>query len=73
MSGPSLSHTIVSMQSAISRVMHPVTNLAARFARFTEIRRQRRMLLSLNDRQLSDIGITRADAEEEYNRSFKIL
>ena len=53
--------------------MHPVTNLAARFARFTALRRQRRMLLSLNDRQLSDIGITRADAEEEYNRSFKIL
>lgn len=72
-SGPSLSPAVISVQSAVSQIMHPVTNLAARFARFTALRRQRRMLLSLNDRQLSDIGITRADAEEEYNRSFKIL
>jgi len=72
-SGSSLSHAAVSVKSAINQIMHPVTNLAARFARFTALRRQRRMLLSLDDRQLLDIGITRADAEEEYRQSFKIL
>jgi uncharacterized protein YjiS (DUF1127 family) len=35
-----------------------------------EIARQRRALLTLNDRMLKDIGITRADAEREASRPF---
>lgn len=50
-----------------------INELAERFSHFVAARRQRRMLLSLNDQQLLDIGLTRADAEEEYRRSFKLL
>lgn len=50
-----------------------LNSLAERFSRFTALRRQRRMLLTLSDQQLLDIGLTRADAEEEYRQSFKLL
>jgi uncharacterized protein YjiS (DUF1127 family) len=32
--------------------------------------RQRRDLIALNDHQLHDIGISRADAEREWNKPF---
>jgi len=37
---------------------------------FVEVARQRRTLLTLDDRALKDIGISRADAHREGNRSF---
>jgi uncharacterized protein YjiS (DUF1127 family) len=39
-------------------------------ARWQELARQRRSLLSLDDRMLKDIGITRADATREGTRPF---
>lgn len=56
-----------------TRLVSSLNNLSDRYARFVAIRRQRRILLSLSDAQLFDIGLTRADAEEEYRRSFKLL
>ncbi|MEK9843583.1 DUF1127 domain-containing protein [Thalassospira sp.] len=61
----------------ITRRLHHIpgliNTLADRYARFVAVRRQRRTLLSLTDAQLLDIGLTRADAEEEYRRSFNLL
>ena len=72
-SATSLSNVTASLHSAAVWLTNHLTLQVERFARFTEIRRQRRMLLTLNDQQLRDIGITRADAEEEYRRSFKSI
>ena len=61
---------------ALLRPAHLVASLntlSDRYARFVAIRRQRRDLLVLTDAQLLDIGLTRADAEEEYRQSFKLL
>ena len=44
--------------------------LLERVALWMEVRRQRRQLASLNDAMLRDIGISRADAEGEYQRHF---
>lgn len=68
-------HTLSTI--TITRRLHHIPGLinilADRYARFVAIRRQRRTLLSLTDAQLLDIGLTRADAEEEYRRSFNLL
>ena len=42
----------------------------ARLLRWHELARQRRTLLTLNDRMLKDIGVTRAEAEREASRPF---
>ena len=42
----------------------------ARLLRWHELARQRRALLTLNDRMLKDIGVTRAEAEREAGRPF---
>jgi uncharacterized protein YjiS (DUF1127 family) len=44
------------------------TSLWSRLERVMEVRRQRRALLSLDDRMLKDIGLSRADAWLEGNR-----
>jgi uncharacterized protein YjiS (DUF1127 family) len=41
-----------------------------RLLRWHELARQRRALLTLDDRMLKDIGVTRAEAEREAGRSF---
>lgn len=41
-----------------------------RALRWREVARQRRALLALNDRMLKDIGISRAEAEQEARRPF---
>ncbi len=41
-----------------------------RFATWSERRRQRRALEALPDHLLSDIGISRADAEQEAHKPF---
>ncbi len=72
-------HNAHSTLSTVATLLHPaqliafLNNLADRYARFVDIRRQRRTLLSLSDAQLLDIGLSRADAEEEYRQSFKLL
>ena len=42
----------------------------ARLLCWHELARQRRALLTLNDRMLKDIGATRAEAEREAGRPF---
>jgi uncharacterized protein YjiS (DUF1127 family) len=42
----------------------------ARLMRWHELSRQRRALLTLNERMLKDIGITRGEAELEARRPF---
>jgi len=44
------------------------TSLWARLERVLEVRRQRRALLSLDERMLKDVGLTRSDAWLEGNR-----
>lgn len=44
--------------------------LIQRLLRWQELRRQRRELLRLDDRMLSDLGISRADAWREAHRPF---
>jgi uncharacterized protein YjiS (DUF1127 family) len=55
----------------------PVAGHAARlarwreaFARWRERRRSRQMLLTLDDRTLRDIGLTRLDAWQEWKKPF---
>ncbi len=45
-------------------------SLFDRFATWSERRRQRRALEALPDHLLSDIGISRADAEQEAHKPF---
>jgi uncharacterized protein YjiS (DUF1127 family) len=47
-----------------------VSVAVARLLRWHELARQRRMLLTLDERMLKDIGITRAEAEREAGRPF---
>ncbi len=49
---------------------HWLTTLFDRFATWSERRRQRRALEALPDHLLSDIGISRADAEQEAHKPF---
>lgn len=46
------------------------TWVLARIWAWSEVRRQRRQLLTLDERALQDIGISRADAEREAARPF---
>ncbi|ALG71600.1 hypothetical protein VY88_00235 [Azospirillum thiophilum] len=47
-----------------------LVSLFDRFATWSERRRQRRALEALPDHLLSDIGISRADAEQESHKPF---
>lgn len=51
-------------------VGHWMIDLFDRFATWSERRRQRRALEALPDHLLSDIGISRADAEQEAHKPF---
>ncbi|MCG6857715.1 MAG: DUF1127 domain-containing protein [Salaquimonas sp.] len=42
----------------------------SRFAKAAELRRSRKALMQLSDRQLRDIGVTRDEAAREANRPF---
>ncbi len=48
--------------NAAQQLWCQVKQFAYRFQRWGEIQGQRRQLLSMNDRMLKDIGISRADA-----------
>jgi uncharacterized protein YjiS (DUF1127 family) len=52
------------------RLQSLVAIAALRLLRWRELARQRRALLTLDDRMLKDIGITRVDAECEARRPF---
>ncbi|NIY77208.1 DUF1127 domain-containing protein [Thalassospira sp. HF15] len=56
----------------ITNIFGRLNDFSNRFARLLAVREERRMLLKMTDAQLSDIGITRAQAEEEYRQSFKL-
>ena len=47
-----------------------ITHLILKLLRWLELIEQRRRLLQLDDRMLKDIGVSRADAERESQRSF---
>ncbi|ANC91398.1 DUF1127 domain-containing protein [Azospirillum humicireducens] len=49
---------------------HWMIALFDRFATWSERRRQRRTLQSMPDHLLSDIGISRVDAEQEAHKPF---
>jgi uncharacterized protein YjiS (DUF1127 family) len=49
---------------------HTLARMVDTFALWHERDRQRRVLLTLDDRLLSDIGVTRAEAEGEAARPF---
>lgn len=53
-----------------SRTPRVASSLLQRFVRLWEQRRERSELLSLTERELKDIGITRYDAEMEARRPF---
>lgn len=55
----------------VTRDIGPYVREASdRLHEWRERRAQRRALLRLDDRMLSDIGISRADAEEEHRKPF---
>ena len=55
-----------------TKVLGQLNDLSDRFARSLAVRQERQMLLRMSDHQLADIGITRAQAEEEYRQSFTL-
>ena len=55
---------------SIRGVTRRVTGLLAHFLACVEVARQRRQLLTLDDRALKDIGIGRAEATGEALRGF---
>ena len=61
-----------SIRTLITTLVSRLNDLSNRFARLLAVREERRMLLRMSDQQLADIGITRAQAEEEYRQSFPL-
>lgn len=60
----------LSRNSWISSLAKTLADYVADYRLKTRIRAERRLLASLDDRILKDIGITRADAFLEASRSF---
>lgn len=58
------------LQSLAIAVVRQTTRALAMLLYWHDISRERRALLELDDRMLRDIGITRADAEQEAGRPF---
>jgi len=50
--------------------IHPVAAAIALIARWIERARQRRALVGLDDHVLRDIGVTRVEAEREWEKPF---
>ncbi|WP_202901475.1 DUF1127 domain-containing protein [Thalassospira australica] len=61
-----------SMRTFIAKVFGRLNEFSNHVVRLLAVREERRMLLRMSDHQLADIGITRAQAEEEYRQSFKL-
>jgi uncharacterized protein YjiS (DUF1127 family) len=61
-----------SIRTYVTNAIGRLNDLSDRFAKLLAVREERRMLLRMSDYQLLDIGITRAQAEEEYRQSFKL-
>lgn len=65
-------HTDHKQSATVLRLVNArLGDIAAKFADILDKRKQRRALLRLSDHMLCDIGLTRADAEEEYRNNFK--
>jgi uncharacterized protein YjiS (DUF1127 family) len=58
------------LQSLAIVAVRRTTRALAMLLYWHDISRERRALLELDDRMLRDIGITRADAEQEAGRPF---
>ncbi len=58
------------MSRAVSRAMANIGHVAATLSLWRSRRRERQALRKLEDHQLSDIGITKAEALEEANKPF---
>jgi uncharacterized protein YjiS (DUF1127 family) len=58
------------LQSLALAAVRQATRALAMLLYWHDISRERRALLGLDDRMLRDIGITRADAEQEAGRPF---
>jgi uncharacterized protein YjiS (DUF1127 family) len=54
-----------SLQNVINTVVSTIADTLAK-------RAQRRALMRLSDAQLSDIGLSRSDAEAEYRKSYPL-
>ncbi|MEB0048477.1 MULTISPECIES: DUF1127 domain-containing protein [unclassified Pseudomonas] len=50
--------------------IHAVSDLLHKFGRWYELHRERELLASLSDEALKDIGVSRADVEQESIRPF---
>jgi uncharacterized protein YjiS (DUF1127 family) len=65
---------VAEMAEPIEPTTAKVTSFSANFAALIRkalaVRRERRALLSLDERMLADIGLSRADAYRESHRSF---
>jgi uncharacterized protein YjiS (DUF1127 family) len=57
----------------LSPARSPLSNLGELLADYAQLRRERRELLSLDDRMLKDIGLSRADAERIAAEPFRWL
>ncbi|RCK20993.1 hypothetical protein TH6_14535 [Thalassospira profundimaris] len=60
------------IRSFFATVFGRLNDFNNRFERLRAARKERCTLLSLSDHLLSDIGITRAQAEEEYRKSLRL-
>lgn len=63
----SISATIRQLLARGGRVLE---GMAVKYFEASERARQRRELASLDDHLLADIGLTRSDAEQEWNKHF---
>jgi uncharacterized protein YjiS (DUF1127 family) len=55
---------------SLSRIAGHVRRIILAFGLARQVRRERRMLLSMDDRALQDVGFNRGDAYAEAHRSF---
>ena len=55
---------------ALSLVRRAVVDIAVEAERWAQRHEQRRALLRLNDSHLKDVGLSRADVEQEFGKPF---
>jgi uncharacterized protein YjiS (DUF1127 family) len=57
-------------QNAEKHSVHLISDLLHKFSRWYELHRERELLASLSDEALKDIGMSRADVENESIKPF---
>lgn len=68
----SATHDVISHEAGSVRPTG-VATVFAQVRRALEVRRQRQALLSLDERMLADVGLSKADVYRESNRPFMDL